>query len=157
MKLSWRDAAAAVPVAGTAGLYLAHLADIEVAVLSGARVVALVAFVLGVTACAVGGGIDPAEVPQPREPWLRALGLHGPVAFILTVIALITGNWGVVAALVVLIVLMWLTTTLHRLLTPKGLNRAGPTALPGHRPPACDERERKGGVEDDSATAPPVR
>jgi hypothetical protein len=132
MRLSWRDAAAAVPVAACVGLYLAHRADVDLPVLSGPRVVAAVVLVLGVTACAVGGGIAPAEVPQPREPWLRALGLHGVAAFVIAVIALITGSWGVVAALVALLVLMWLATTLHRLLVPRtdaaDVERAGATS-----------------------------
>jgi hypothetical protein len=118
MRLSWHDAAAAAPVAASVGLYVAHRADVDLPVLSGPRVVAAVVFVLGVTACAVGGGIAPAQVPPPREPWLRALGLHGLAAFLITVGALITGSWGVVAALVALLVLMWLATTLHRLLAP---------------------------------------
>jgi hypothetical protein len=119
MRLSWRDAAAAVPVAASVALYLAHRAEVDLPMLSGPRVAAAVVFVLGVTACAVGGGIAPAQVPQPREPWLRALGLHGLAAFFLMVIVLITGSWGVVAALVALLVLMWLATTLHRLLVPR--------------------------------------
>jgi hypothetical protein len=119
MRLSWRDAAAAVPVVASVGLYLAHRAGADLPVLSGPRAVATAVFVLGVTACAVGGGIAPDQVPQPREPWLRALGLHGLAAFLLTVIVLITGSWSVVAALVALLVLMWLATTAHRLLVPR--------------------------------------
>jgi len=131
MRLGWRDAAAAVAVAASVGLYLAHRAGTDLPVLSGPRVVAAAVFVLGVTACAVGGGISPAQVPQPREPWLRALGLHGAAAFFIFVVALITGSWGVVAALVALLVLMWLVTTLHRLLVaPAARERAAPVGTP---------------------------
>jgi hypothetical protein len=118
MRLSWRDAAAAFPVAASVGLYVAHRTGVDVPLLAGPRAVAVAVFVLGVTACYVGGGIDPADVPKPRDPWLRALGLHGLAAFLITVLALITGSWGVVAALVALLVLMWVVTTLHRLLAP---------------------------------------
>jgi hypothetical protein len=110
---------AAGPVAASVGLYLAHRADVDLPVLSGPRVMAAAAFILGVTACAVGGGIAPARVPHAREPRLRTLGLHGAIAFLIMVIALITGSWTAVAALVVLLVLMWLVTTMHRLLPPR--------------------------------------
>jgi hypothetical protein len=135
MRLSWRDAAAAVPVAAAVGLYLAHRAEIDLPVLSGPRVAAAVIFILGVTACSVGGGMAQDQPAPPRDPWLRALGLHGIAAFLITVIALITGSWGVVATLVALLVLMWLATTLHRLLAPR---KPMPASRSGHahgRPP----------------------
>ena len=101
-----------VPVGASVGIYWAHRAAIDLPVLSGPRVVAVIVLVLGVSACAVGGGIAPAQVPQPRAPWLRVLGLHGAAAFFITVVAVITGSWGVVAALVALLVLMWLAALL---------------------------------------------
>jgi O-antigen ligase len=123
MRLSWRDAAAAVPVAASVGLFLAYRADDDLPLVSGPRVVAVVVFLLGVASCWVGGGIMSSQVPQPRAFWLKALGFHGAAAFLITVLVLITASSAVLAALVALVVLMWLMTTLHRLLVPRDVRR----------------------------------
>jgi hypothetical protein len=123
MRLGWRDAAATLPVAASVGLFLAYRADVDLPVVSGPRAVAILVFLLGVASCWVGGGITSSQVPQPRNFWRNALGFHGAAAFLITVLVLITGSAALLAALVALVVLMWMLTTLHRLLVPRDIRR----------------------------------
>jgi hypothetical protein len=118
MKLTWRDAAAAVPVAMAVAAYAAYRTDAALPLLAGPRTLATAVFVLGVGACILGGGIMPGGVPQPRNRWRKALGLHGPAAVLITVIVWISGSPTVLAALVALLVLMWVITTIHHALRP---------------------------------------
>ncbi len=119
MRLSWHDAAATLVVAVAAGLYWAFVADAGLPLVSGPRVLAVLMFVLGVTACAVGGGVVPTgtEQPERRSTWTRVFAAHGALAFALMVFVLVTGSTGALAALAALIVALWLVTTVHRLVT----------------------------------------
>jgi len=121
MKLSWHDAAATLVVAVAVGLYWAFVADAGLPLVSGPRVLAVLMFVLGVTACAVGGGVVPAdtEAEGRRSPgvWLRMYAAHGALAFGLMVFVLVTGSTGALAVLTGLVVALWLFTTVRRVVT----------------------------------------
>lgn len=131
MKLSWHDAAATLVVAVAAGLYWAFVADMGLPLVSGPRVLAVVMFVLGVTACAVGGGVVPTgtEQPEHRSTWVRVFAAHGALAFALMVFVLVTGSTGALAGLAALIVGLWLVTTVRRLVasvtSPRTPRRTG--------------------------------
>lgn len=131
MKLSWHDAAATLVVAVAAGLYWAFVADVGLPLVSGARVLAVLMFVLGVTACAVGGGVVPADTDAQgqRGVWSRVFAAHGALAFALMVFVLVTGSTGALAGLTALIVGLWLVTTVRRLVasvtSPRTPRRTG--------------------------------
>jgi hypothetical protein len=97
-------------------------------------VLAVLMFVLGVTACAVGGGVVPADAAnaganagaenRSRGVWTRVFTAHGALAFVLMVFVLITGNTVALAVLTALVVALWLFTTVRHavigLRTPRG-------------------------------------
>lgn len=133
MKLSWHDAAATLVVAVAAGLYWAFVANAGLPLVSGPRVLAVVMFVLGVTACAVGGGVVPADTEaqgHSRSVWSRVFAAHGALAFALMVFVLVTGSTGALAGLTALIVGLWLVTTVRRLVT--SLRTPGRTGTLAH-------------------------
>lgn len=120
MKLSWHDAAATLVVAVAAGLYWAFIADAGLPLVSGPRVLAVLMFVLGVTACAIGGGVVPADTEaeaRSRGVWSRVFAAHGALAFGLMVFVLVTGSTGALAGLTALVGGLWLFTTVRRLVT----------------------------------------
>lgn len=125
MNLTWHDAAATVPVAAAAGIYAAYRADAALPLLSGPRALATAVFLLGVTACALGGGIVTSDTPPPRTSRLMGLWLHGPAAFLITVIVWVTGSPAVLAALVALVALMWLFARIHHVYMPADNRSAG--------------------------------
>jgi hypothetical protein len=119
MRLTWHDAVATVLVAAATALYLAFRAGVDAAFVSGPRVLAVVVFVLGVSACAAGGGgVVPADAHDAQTAWTRAFGVHGAIAFVLMLLVLITANTGLLAVLTGLVVLLWLVTTVRHAIMP---------------------------------------
>jgi hypothetical protein len=69
MRLTWKDGAATVLTAGVAALYVAFLAGAQLPLVSGPRVLAGVALVAGLGACAIGGsGGGPLTVRRGGLP-----------------------------------------------------------------------------------------
>src|SRR5688572_15758456 len=66
MRLSWKDAVATTLVALSVGLYVAHLAGVDAPLAGGVRATALGVLLLGIVACAFGGGNSASE-PGPRD------------------------------------------------------------------------------------------
>ena len=118
MRLTWHDAAATGAVAAAVALYWAFRAGLDLPLVSAPRMLSVVVFILGVTACAVGGN---AIIPGQHSPrWASVFGIHGAVAFVLTVLVLITGSAMLLAWLVGLVVLLWLFTTIrHAVVAPE--------------------------------------
>jgi hypothetical protein len=120
MKLTWHDAAATVPVAAAVGAYAANRTGAGLPLLSSPRAVATAVFVLGVAACALGGGIATGGEPPRHSPWTMVLWLHGPAALLIAVLVWVTDSSAVLDSLVVLLVLMWLIARTHHVLMPAG-------------------------------------
>jgi hypothetical protein len=100
-------------------------------------------FVLGLTACAFGGGIATGDVPPRRTPRMMVLGLHGPAAVLITFIVWVTGSAAMLAALVALVALMWLFARVHHVLMPP--DNGPPAPVPSRRQPGqrtCRYRAR---------------
>ncbi|HET8641269.1 MAG TPA: hypothetical protein VFM37_04990 [Pseudonocardiaceae bacterium] len=111
MRLTWHDAAATGAVAAAVALYWAFRAGLDLPLVSAPRMLSVVVFILGVTACAAGGN---AIIPGQHSPrWASVFGIHGAVAFVLTLLVLITGSAMLLAWLVGLVVLLWLFTTIR--------------------------------------------
>lgn len=131
MRLSWHDAAATLVVAVVAGLYWAFLAGMDLPLVSGPRVLAVMVFVLGVTACVLGGGVTPtdADTRGGRSAWRRGFTAHGALAFAMMVFVLVTGNTGALAGLTGLVLALWLFTTVRRAVTELRTPRSTGTAV----------------------------
>lgn len=112
MGLTWKDAVTTVLVAALGGMAWAYYTDQGWPLVSGPRVLAVVAFLVGVVVCATG-----ARNLNAKESELgvgdRLLRSHALIAFALTVWAAITGNEVVIGVLVGLIVAMWLGSTVY--------------------------------------------
>lgn len=122
MRLTWHDAAATGAVAAAVALYWAFRAGLDLPLVSAPRMLSVVVFILGVTACAVGGN---AIIPGQHSPsWASLFGIHGAVAFVLTLLVLITGSAMLLAWLVGLVVLLWLFTTIRHAVVAPELERA---------------------------------
>src|SRR6266545_156874 len=107
------------PVAASVALYGMFRTGVELPLVSGARVLGLMVFGLGVAACVLGGGGTPAGGDQRSDDaWRRLLGGHGLVAFLLAALVVVTASTGLLAALVVLVVLLWVVTTARHAVTP---------------------------------------
>lgn len=126
-RLTRRDGLATLVVTAAAALYWAYWVGADLPLVSGSRVLSVVVFVLGVTACAVGGN---AIVPGESEPrrWAQVYGIHGVIAFMLAILVLITGSSALLAALVALVVLLWLTATVRHVVVAPTVVRRQPTA-----------------------------
>jgi len=117
MHLTGKDFGATAIVAALGAMTWAYFNDQSWPIVSGPRVLAVVAFVLGVAACATGSRnmvVDQKDL-QPGD---RLLRVHGLAAFGLMIAGAITGNEVVLIILLSLIGLMWLMATSRHLATP---------------------------------------
>jgi hypothetical protein len=122
MRLTWKDAAATVLTAGVVALYAAYLAGAGLPLVSGPRVVAAVALVAGLGACAVGGtDLDRAS------RWTTYTGATlGGVAILAALVAMTTGLGAALAVLVGATVVLWVMATARHAFT-------GGARAPEHR------------------------
>jgi hypothetical protein len=110
MRLTYKDGAATCFVAAAGAFFAWHLAEPHTAFVGSTRWASVVVLVLGLVACASGGQLT-ADGGYQR--FMSALAA-GP--FLLMLAVLVTGNDGVLAALVAVVGAMWLvTTTRHAL------------------------------------------
>lgn len=119
MHLSWRDGLATVFVGVGAALYGFWLTGVEVPGLASGRAIAAVVFGLGlaasVTAVVYGVG---AGLLKAHKVYLSLASVIGLVAVVGGVIAVVTTNETMLAALVASTVALWLMSTIRHVATP---------------------------------------
>ena len=85
MRLTWKDGAATVMVAGTVASYVAFLADVSLPLVAGTRSMATALLVLGLVGCALGGASMAAEDSPKWNTAVAALfGAATAVALVAT-------------------------------------------------------------------------
>lgn len=141
MRLTWRDGiATGLVVAGVAS-YVAFLRGPEIAPLTSTRTIAAAVFLLGMTACIVGGDLSQVGERAQMDRGLVIGSVLGTIALLAATGAMLTGSAVVLAVLVVDTVLLWLLATVRHLARRRpvraawgraGLGGPGPT---GPRPP----------------------
>lgn len=122
MRLTWKDTAATAIVAAAGGLYAWHLADPDVTFVGSTRWMGAVLFVLGVAACATG-----AQSLRAESGYAKVMSRGAGLAVILALVTCITGYEVVLAALALLIGVMWLVTTVRHTLGLQ-IETGGPAA-----------------------------
>ena len=136
MRLTWRDILATVFVFAAVLVYSLWLAGIEVLGISSVEVIAGVVLALGVAASviAVVYGVGAGLLQAPKV-YLVPASLIGLVAFVGGVVALVTGNEPMLAALVIATVVLWVMATVrHARGAAETLGAQEPTIH--ERPPA---------------------
>lgn len=126
MRLTWKDAAATGLVAVIAALYLGFLMDATLPLVDSPRVLAAVALVLGIGACAVGSTMIPTAKGQPASPGAKLFSFFGTMTLVAAVLVMITGSEMLLAVQVGITVALWLAATLRHLLTPAAVGMPGP-------------------------------
>jgi Na+-transporting methylmalonyl-CoA/oxaloacetate decarboxylase gamma subunit len=120
MRLTWRDGVATLLTAAVAGLYWAYLAGADLPLVSGPRALAGAVLVIGLGACAIGGGGLTADGMRSR--YGRSMSAFAAVPGIAALVTIITGNGVILAVLVTSVVAMWLVATLrHAFVEPGGI------------------------------------
>lgn len=110
MTLSWRkDGVATALVAAAAGLYWAYEAEAAVPGFGGERMLSAAILVLGVAACAAGGG-----APETSARWQAFLGVIGFAAFGLAFAGMLAGTVLLVRLTLAVVVAAWVATTIRR-------------------------------------------
>ena len=117
MRLTWKDGLATLLTAGIVALYVAFLAGADLPLVSGPRVLAGVALVAGLSACALGASPD-GGVPSRSAKWFG--GILGTTALVTAVVTLITGSEVALAILVGSTVALWLVSTVRHAFTGTG-------------------------------------
>jgi hypothetical membrane protein len=112
MGLTWKDGTATLLVAGIGVLTWAHLTDQGWPGVSGPRVLAVVVFLIGISICVTTSRNLNAKEANLR-PIDRIMRAHGIGAFILMLWAAISGSEVALGALVGLIGVMWLGSTVY--------------------------------------------
>jgi NAD/NADP transhydrogenase beta subunit len=111
MRFTWRDGAATALVGVAAALEVAHLTGLDAPGLAGGRVLIGVILGLGVGAFVVGA-TELATLPMEYARWMSFLGTGAVLA---ALAGLISGAFGMAAALTVAVLAMWATTTIRHL------------------------------------------
>ncbi|MGK3206830.1 hypothetical protein [Amycolatopsis sp. MEPSY49] len=113
MAQEWRDAVAGVPVLFTIALYIDYLVDGTAMWVHDVRAMALTALLLGLAAFVLGAWSRTGAAKWFSVPL-------GAGALAAAVLALVTGDGGPLAVLVVLVALWWVVSTVRHLRTPAG-------------------------------------
>lgn len=120
-RLTWKDLAAGLVVAAVAALYVPFLLGIELPLVAGPRVLAVVLLVLGAIGCAFGTANEVYERGK-TDPRLRAYGvLAGVIGTVLLVSALftvVTASEIGLAVLAIGIGVLWLASLARHFLVP---------------------------------------
>ena len=115
MRLTWKDGAATVLTAGIMALYVAFLAGARLPLVSGPRMLAGVALVAGLGACALGGG---GATTNASARWVAYTGgILGGTAFLAALVTLITGSSVGLGVLVGATVALWVFATVRHAFT----------------------------------------
>ena len=129
MGLSWKkDGVAPLLIAGLAAIAWAPHSGWDWPVVASLRVIALVAFVVGIAICVIGG--DGSYDPKVKRvgAWWRIFLFHGALAFLLMVAALIWPKSIIVVPLLALIGVMWLAVTIKHAFVKPAAKAAPKTA-----------------------------
>ena len=114
MRLTLKDLGATLIVAALGAMAWAYFNDQAWPVVSGPRVLSVVAFVFGVAACATGARNMVVD-QKSLEPGDRLLRVHGLAALGLAIAGAITGNEVVLIILLSIVGAMWLLATVRHL------------------------------------------
>jgi hypothetical protein len=115
MRLTWRDGASTLLTAAVVGLYWAYLADANLPLVAGPRALAGTVMVIGLAACAIGGGDLTAATERSR--YGRVMGAFAAVPGVAGLVTIITGDTVALAIMVGSVVVMWLIATIRHAVT----------------------------------------
>ncbi len=110
-----RDVIATLLVAATAVIYVDVVGGSTVGFITDPRGVAATGLVLGLFACAVAG--ESITVSKPGT-WRTIAGVLVAAVVAAGLLTVITNSWGVLAAFMTVLVVLWAGTTLHHMLRP---------------------------------------
>ena len=113
MRLTWRDAVAAVLVAGVVTLYAAFVAGHGVTPVAGPRALAGGALLLGLAACAVGARVDPDRAAGRGWAGYVLASVLGAVALVAALLTMLTGSTITLGVLVATTGMLWLYATVR--------------------------------------------
>jgi hypothetical protein len=118
MSLRWKkDGVATLLVAALAAVAWASYKGWDWPIVASARVVAVLAVVVGLAICMIGGDGSFEKKPEKVGVAKRLFLGHGAVAFFLMIAVLIWPRHTLLAILVGLVGLLWLITTLRHTFT----------------------------------------
>lgn len=118
MRLTWRDAVATLMTGGAVALYLAYRAGADVPLVTGTRPAAGAVLVLGLAACAVGGGGQSDDEDRPRA--MRWIGAFSVVPILAALVAIVARNEVALTVLVWSTAAIWLATTVRHAVSGRG-------------------------------------
>jgi hypothetical protein len=121
VKLTWRDAAAAVVVAALWVVYAELLIRGSVGFIVDPRSMGSIGLISSLLLCPLGGASQVSDV------WSWVVSVVGMVTLALGIAAVVTVGWGVLAAFMIAIAAMWALTTLHHAFdtAPRSSSQAG--------------------------------
>ena len=120
-RIGARDVTATLIVAAAIVIYGLTRSGVELAGMGSIRVVAAVVLALGLLACALGARNDAfvGEKGLPTaSPITRLLSVLGGVALFVGIAAIVTDSEAMLATLIVLTWVLWLSTTARHLVVP---------------------------------------
>jgi hypothetical protein len=115
MSLTWKDAAGTVLTAAAALVTFALLKGFDWPLLTSWRMGVLALFVIGIAACVT---ISMGEVPE-KDGWNITASVIGGVAACLILLGLIFNSKAIFLLLAGDIIVLWILTTAHHLLTTR--------------------------------------
>jgi hypothetical protein len=130
--LDWRDGVSTGLVALAIGYYGAFLRGADVTPLFNVRTVAAGVFMLGMTACLVGGDVSRIGDSLSMDRGLLLEGVLGTMAMLSATAAMLTGSAVVLAVLVAVVVLLWLIAVVRHLAAPRPAVRPAAWTQPAH-------------------------
>jgi hypothetical protein len=120
MSLSIKDAISTILAAAAAGILYVQMQNLSTPLLSSNRLAALALLIIGAVTCAVGNQA-PNQAFSKSNPTLMIISILAVLSLVAAAWALITGSQIMVVALAVIILVMWLVTTLRHSLTKQAL------------------------------------
>lgn len=158
-RIGARDVTATLIVAASIVIYGLTRSGVELAGMGSIRVLAAVVLALGLLACALGARNDAfpdAKGLPTASPITRFLSVLGGVALFVGITAIVTASEAMLATLVVLTWVLWLSATARHFVVPAHSavsRRASPppasTSVPASTTGRSDVGNRKAGVGGD--------
>jgi len=110
--LTIKDLVATLFAAATVGLYYAKDRAINLPLLNSNRASLIIVLILGLAVCAFSSTLNPNSW---SNPWIIFAAVLGGLALLVAVIGLVTGAKVWFTSLVVIVVVLWLITTVRHL------------------------------------------
>jgi hypothetical protein len=136
MHLTWKDGWATAAVGGAAIVYALWITGVG----TSTRVTAGIVFALGFLACLSDTGSMTSVYGADREHrppllYVALTSIAGAAAVVAGIVAIVAGNEAMLATLVVIMIALWLATTIRHAITPPAEARvdqgaSGPMVLP---------------------------